>query len=80
MHEAGVKQGAREELAQKRKAWREVICRCCGSDRVYRLFREGFLQKKIYPMFGFYPWRCRTCATTMMLQKRKRAKRTMRAN
>jgi len=23
--------------------------------------RHGFLQKKVYPMFGYYPWECALC-------------------
>ncbi len=68
-------QGVREDFAQKGTARAKVICRFCGSDRVYRLFREGFLQKGIYPIFGFYPWRCKNCTAHMMLRKRKRPKR-----
>jgi predicted RNA-binding Zn-ribbon protein involved in translation (DUF1610 family) len=50
-----------------------VHCQKCGSDRVYRLEREGFMQKKIYPLFGYYPWRCKICREHVMLHKRKRA-------
>ena len=52
----------------------EVRCTRCGSDRVFRLFREGFLRKKIYPLFGYYPWKCRICGAEMMLRKRRRAR------
>ena len=51
-----------------------VHCRKCGSDRVYRVEREGFMQEKIYPLFGYYPWRCKICRDHVMLRKRKRAR------
>jgi len=52
-------------------------CKMCGSSRVFRVFRQGFLQEKVYPLFGYYPWRCRSCRGAMMLRKRK-IKRTRR--
>ncbi len=77
MQQAGPQQGVPGDLAQQGKVLGEVICRFCGSDRVYRLYREGFLQTRIYPLLGFYPWRCKTCATSMMLHKRKKERRTV---
>ena len=47
-----------------------VHCDDCGSDEVYRIFRKGFLQQKIYPLFGFFPWRCKGCGLRLMLRKR----------
>ena len=34
---------------------------------------RGFMQEKIYPLFGYYPWRCKICRVHVMLRKRKRA-------
>lgn len=51
-----------------------VHCQECGSDRVYRLSREGYFQEKIYPLFGYYPWRCKRCGVHVMLRKRERVK------
>jgi predicted RNA-binding Zn-ribbon protein involved in translation (DUF1610 family) len=48
-----------------------VFCQRCGSDRVYRVFREGFLQEKIYPLLGLYPWKCKKCGERIMLRKRR---------
>jgi hypothetical protein len=59
------------ELAGVTKARDQVYCKHCGSHQVFRIFREGYLQEKIYPLFGFYPWRCKACRTSMMLHKRK---------
>jgi len=50
-----------------------VHCDECGSDEVYRIFRKGFFQEKIYPLFGFYPWRCKRCGLRLMLRKRDMA-------
>jgi len=53
-----------------------VHCRWCGDDKVIRVHRKGFLQEKIYPIFGYYPWRCMHCGVQVMLRKRRRAKNT----
>jgi len=50
-----------------------VHCQKCGSDRVYRVVRKGYFQEKIYPLFGFYPWRCKKCGLCLMLRKRNLA-------
>ena len=51
-----------------------VYCRTCGSDRMHRKERKGILQLWIYPLFGYYPWRCNRCGAAPMLRKRRRAK------
>ncbi len=35
-----------------------------------RLPRHGFMQKHVYPRFGYYPWECPICRRTMILKKR----------
>jgi hypothetical protein len=74
MQQASAPLSATGGLAQQRKVRGEVMCRFCRSGRVYRIYREGFLQRRIYPLFGFYPWRCRTCKTSVMLHKRTNEK------
>jgi len=51
-----------------------VRCKHCGNARVFRLFRHGFLQSTIYPLFGYYPWKCKACKESMMLRSRKRSR------
>ena len=50
-------------------------CKKCGSS-LRRVPRNGFMQKKVYTLFGFYPWECPVCRTTTMhkkqLQRRRR--------
>ena len=43
-----------------------------------RLSRSGFLQQKVYPLFGYYPWECHLCRTRVMLRKQyqRRTRRT----
>jgi hypothetical protein len=71
---ADTQQGIAGGVAPQGRVRGEVVCRFCGSDKVNRLYREGFLQTRIYPLFGFYPWRCKVCAGNMMLHKRMKAK------
>jgi predicted nucleic-acid-binding Zn-ribbon protein len=49
-------------------------CPKCGS-RLRRLERKGFLQIKVYPKFGYYPWECPVCRETSFLKKRYNLKR-----
>jgi predicted RNA-binding Zn-ribbon protein involved in translation (DUF1610 family) len=49
-----------------------VYCEKCGSDKVRRVYRKGFLQETIYPIFGYYPWKCMRCGEKVFLRKRNR--------
>ena len=53
-----------------------VYCKVCGSNRMRRVHRKGFLQLNLYPLLGYYPWRCSACGVRAMLRKRHRT--TMR--
>ena len=61
-------------LADMTKTRDRLYCRQCGSSQVYRVFRQGYLQERIYPLFGFYPWKCKACDQGMLLRKRKRSR------
>jgi hypothetical protein len=49
-------------------------CKDCGTP-LRRLARKGFLQLKVYPFFGFYPWECPLCRKAMMVKKQYVRKR-----
>jgi hypothetical protein len=51
-----------------------VYCQKCGSDKVRRVFRKGLLQEKIFPWFGYFPWKCMRCGFKVMLRKRNKTK------
>ena len=74
MHEASMRGTLAGHLGEMTAARDRVYCQKCGSDRVYRVERERFIQKWIYPQFGYYPWRCTICRNHMMLRKRNRAR------
>ena len=62
------------QLVEMTAAKDKVYCWKCGSDRVYRVERKGFMQEMIYPLLGLYPWRCKSCGDRAMLRKRNRAR------
>jgi DNA-directed RNA polymerase subunit RPC12/RpoP len=62
-----------ENIVEMNSANERVHCDECGSDEVCRIFRKGLFQEKIYPLFGFYPWRCKGCGLRLMLRKRELA-------
>lgn len=57
-------------IVEANSANERVLCDDCGSDEVFRIFRKGFLQQRIYPLFGFFPWRCKKCGLRLMMRKR----------
>jgi hypothetical protein len=54
-----------------------MYCKKCGNG-MRRLSRHGFLQQKVYPIFGYYPWECPLCRKLVMLRKQyqRRTRRT----
>jgi DNA-directed RNA polymerase subunit RPC12/RpoP len=65
-------------LAETKVADAVIHCDECNSDEVYRIFRRGFFQERIYPFFGFFPWRCKRCGLRLMLRDRGLASRMSR--
>jgi hypothetical protein len=47
-----------------------ILCPKCYRVGAYRVARKGYLQKKIYVFFGFYPWECIFCRLTSLVRKR----------
>lgn len=52
-----------------------VECQRCKDETMQRIRRRGFLQKRVYPLFGYYPWKCMRCK--QLLFKRVRGERAM---
>jgi hypothetical protein len=46
-----------------------MVCRKCGAGGLRRENRQGFLQSKIFPFFGLYPWECVFCRKTLLYRK-----------
>jgi hypothetical protein len=49
-------------------------CPHCGDGRPRRMERKGFLQERVLPVLGYYPWACATCKSTFLMRKRYRRK------
>gem|GEM_PF-3002280 len=47
-----------------------ILCPECGCDRMTRIARVGLVRRFVYPMFGYFPWRCRRCGTIALLKHR----------
>jgi hypothetical protein len=59
------------EAAEERT---DTLCPECGCKRLRRLARRGFLQRKVYSRFGYYPWECAACREPLLLKKRLQRK------
>jgi hypothetical protein len=70
--------GSRSDTApgfvEKAEAAPKVLCPNCGNNHPRRMERKGFLQMRVYPLFGYYPWVCGACKSTFMARKRYRRK------
>ena len=59
----------------------KLRCSQCGGSHLRRLPRKGFMQEKIYALFGYFPWECAHCRrTTMHRLRSRRAKQTALAD
>lgn len=65
---------AAKGFVDKAGAGAKTLCPQCGGDRPRRLERKGFLQTRIYPLFGYYPWMCMDCKAVFLARKRYRRK------
>jgi hypothetical protein len=52
----------------------DMYCSTCGCE-MRRLMRESFLQRKVYPLFGYYPWECPLCRDLTLYKVRHVRKR-----
>ena len=52
-----------------------IQCPACGCNRMHRMERKGFMQLKVYPLFGYYPWECGACRQPFMIRKRHKRRR-----
>jgi len=60
-------EAATEEGVERRQG---TQCPRCGSNYFRRMSRVGFLEERIYPLFGHFPWRCTGCGGNFLIKKR----------
>ena len=51
------------------------LCPKCKTHPMRRLPRVGFLQEKVLPRFGLYPWECPTCRKLRLMLHRGQTRR-----
>jgi hypothetical protein len=66
--------GTATGFAKQAGAAAKIHCPNCGDGRPRRMERKGFLQERLLPMLGYYPWVCGTCKSTFVMRKRYRRK------
>jgi hypothetical protein len=49
------------EQEDKKEKVVKLVCPRCKSTLMRRNFRHGFLEEKVWPKFGYYPWECCAC-------------------
>jgi phage FluMu protein Com len=49
-------------------------CATCGNT-LRRLSRNGFLEKKIFTFFGYFPWECPLCRRHVLVKRQFPRKR-----
>ena len=49
---------------------RKKTCPNCDEVELTRVARHGFLQERVYPRFGMYPWECAQCRQIFLLKSR----------
>jgi len=45
-------------------------CPECSRGEFRRTSRKGFLEKNLYALFGYYPWKCPVCRFRTLLKSR----------
>jgi hypothetical protein len=62
--------GQRLHMLQVEVVQAPVHCPHCGARALYRRERRGFLQRRVFPRLGFYPWNCASCRKSALLRLR----------
>jgi hypothetical protein len=44
------------------------LCAHCQGKECRRLNREGFLERRILPLLGYFPWECSLCRKKFFLR------------
>ena len=54
------------------------LCPRCANVATRRVRRQGFLQLRLLPLLGLYPWECTTCRKLFSDRNRGKLKRKCR--
>ena len=58
-------------IVEANSATSACIAMSAAATRSIASSARAFFSRKIYPLFGFYPWRCKKCGLRLMLRKRE---------
>jgi transposase-like protein len=53
-----------------RKKHHHLECPRCGGNYLKRKRRQSFLERRVFSLFGYYPWKCSMCGGSFQLKKR----------
>jgi len=73
VHQSNVEDPRSGDPPKTSEPWTTLNCKHCGSTYISRIYREGLMQERIYPLFGLYPWRCKICREKQMLRRRNKS-------
>jgi hypothetical protein len=48
----------------------KLMCPDCHQEELERIARRGFLRKHVYPILGYYPWKCAICGRDYAIRER----------
>jgi hypothetical protein len=53
-----------------------MLCPTCGhGGELSRALRVGFIERHVYPRFGYFPWICALCKVRIFLKNRGERRR-----
>jgi transposase-like protein len=58
------------EVVAVRTRHHHVECPRCAGNHLKRKRRESFFERRVFSLFGYYPWKCSMCGGSFLLKKR----------
>lgn len=59
-----------DERPERRAPREPITCPFCKIGTLRREAREGFLENKLFPLVGYFPWSCYACRKRKMVRDR----------
>jgi hypothetical protein len=66
----GASSGSKEKEGSSRHSRGALVCPTCEKPSLRRASRKGFLQCVVFPWFGYFPWRCKSCKAVQLMKNR----------
>jgi hypothetical protein len=56
-----------------------MVCKNCGAqDALRRQHRRGFFQRRLFPIFGLFPWECVLCRKVKLYRQEMKPNQRVR--